>query len=392
MSRVRKHSHIWGKGTGTLVTAGNADVTADSDVYRQLAANAAAAGDSVGAGGSFTVSVLNDSTKSRLSRNVKAKNVSVITKAKNRVKATSRASASGAASKKSGSSGSGGGDSGSTDGESGADKQSDGILGSAGKLAGHVGTGGTSPSAMSRASGNRQSASTTEGGIEIAAALALNIQSIKAEALIDDGISVTAEGGENDGNVVVRTLTYNESKITANGSASKGKIGVGVAVAINVVDYDSLAAVGDSDIAASTLTVEAGMIPETTAPASQAAVPAKSKGWLMDLLETALQDLILDLAAQAGLSDLFGEDSAKILADQLANAVDAALDALLKGTGIERLLDSNPAEQLQKNMASFLSLFLDFPTRMETDLAKILPERTKICLRQSERFPEVPED
>ena len=52
----------------------------------------------------------------------------------------------------------------------------------------------------------------------------------QAEAVIDDGISVTAEspeGSDKDGNVVVKTLTYNESKIFANGAASKGKIGVG---------------------------------------------------------------------------------------------------------------------------------------------------------------------
>jgi len=59
------------------------------------------------------------------------------------------------------------------------------------------------------------------------------------------------------------------------------------------------------------------------------------------------------------------------MAKQLSQAVKAALNALLNGTGFEKLLDSNPAEQLQKNVAAFLSLFLDFPTRMDTELKKL---------------------
>ena len=94
----------------------------------------------------------------------------------------------------------------------------------------------------------------------MAAALALNIQNIVAEALIDEDISVTAKGGEADGIVAVQSYAYNESIIMANGSASKGKIGVGVAVAINVVDYENTAVIGDSEISADTLIVEAGMI------------------------------------------------------------------------------------------------------------------------------------
>ena len=89
-----------------------------SDVsWRML--NAAATGESCAAGGSFVINVLNDRTESRISRNVKAKNVNVNTTAKNILKSTSRASANGAASTgssdASSSSGSGGGDSGDPD-------------------------------------------------------------------------------------------------------------------------------------------------------------------------------------------------------------------------------------------------------------------------------------
>ena len=153
-----------------------------------------------------------------------------------------------------------------------------------------------------------------------------------------------------------------------------------MAVSINVVDYDNNAIVGDSGVTADIMTVEAGMIPETTASPSAVSIPDKSKGWLMDLLENALKDLILDIAKSAGLADLFGESSASVLADQLTKAVKAAKDELLKGTGFENFLNTNPVEQLQKNVQAFLSLFLDFPNRMNAELNKLFPGEGKDAL------------
>ena len=68
----------------------------------------------------------------------------------------------------------------------------------------------------------------------------------------------------------------------------------------------------------------------------------------MDLLEAALKSLIMDIAASLGVSDLFGESSADVLADQLTKAVDAAKDALLKGTGFEKLLDSRGVREEER--------------------------------------------
>ena len=86
--------------------------------------------------------------------------------------------------------------------------------------------------------------------MQAAAAFALNIQSAETNAVIDDGITVIAAGEDADGTITVESLTRTDSEITANGSASQGKIGVGVAVAINVVDYESNAYIGDAAIRA----------------------------------------------------------------------------------------------------------------------------------------------
>ena len=110
------------------------------------------------------------------------------------------------------------------------------MLGGAGKLAGHVNSGGTNPAAVNGAANSRQGASTSEGSIDIAAAFTLNVQKIRAEAIIDGDLTVTAAvpEGEEGGDITVQSLAMNEAIISANGSASNGKIGVGVAVAINV--------------------------------------------------------------------------------------------------------------------------------------------------------------
>ena len=360
----------FGKGTDVLRCDGDVTVAAESAADRQLAANAAAAGDSCGVGASFAVSVLHDKTVARLSRSTEAKNVKIATKARNRARSTARASASGAAS-------SGGSDDGgsSDDGKSGADKQSDGVMGGAGKLSGHVNAGGVDPKSIKSDTDNKPSASTSEGGIEVAAALALNIQSITTLAQIDDGISVTAAGenGE-DGQLTVESLALNEGEIMANGSASQGKIGVGVAVAIQVVNYKNQAIVGDAAITADTLTVRAGLITEEETEGEENESPDSERGWLMELLESALTDLVMKIVEAAGIADLFGESGSATLASIITDAVEAASQALLDGTGLEELLQNNPYEQVKENLANFVLLFLGLPDKLEGTMESLLGE------------------
>ena len=71
----------------------------------------------------------------------------------------------------------------------------------------------------------------------MAAAFVLNIQSIHASAEITDDLTVEAiaQDGES-GHLTVESLAQNTGKLRANGSASQGRIGVGVAVALNIVE------------------------------------------------------------------------------------------------------------------------------------------------------------
>ena len=96
---------------------------------------AAAAGGTVAVGASFVVDIVNDTTASKLSRSVKAKNVTVTATAKSSVKATAKAGANGAASQSTSTTGDTSGD--ATDGDEDAgesDRQADKNVSSASKL------------------------------------------------------------------------------------------------------------------------------------------------------------------------------------------------------------------------------------------------------------------
>ena len=101
---------ILGKGKSVLTSNGDLIISATSNLNRSLTADASAAGNAVGVGGAFAISVLHDNTHAKLSRSTKAKNVTVKTSATNRERTTAKAGANGAASDS-------GGDQGDSDGD-----------------------------------------------------------------------------------------------------------------------------------------------------------------------------------------------------------------------------------------------------------------------------------
>ena len=219
---------------------------------------------------------------------------------------TSRASASGTTTSTSESSDSGNSGGGSGNGSSNQQAQS--ALNSAGRLAGGAGTNNVSSNSVGSASAKRRDASTTSGSVQAAAAFTLNIQSAQSNAVIDDGITVIATGEDQDGAITVESLTRTDSEITANGSASQGKIGVGVAVAINVVSYESNAYIGDAAIQANHLKVHAGLIlDEAEESGEENQVDAEDNGWFKALVKSAVNTIIMEIADAIGLADLVAD-------------------------------------------------------------------------------------
>jgi hypothetical protein len=107
-----------------------------------------------------------------------------------------------------------------------------------------------------------QSAETSEGGVNVAGAVALNIVTSTIEAYIPSGVSIVAGGPLN-----LKASHNTDSAAIADGSAvdpesaeAGGKIGVGVAVAINVATTKALAYIDEgADIKAGGLNIIVGM-------------------------------------------------------------------------------------------------------------------------------------
>ena len=94
-------------------------------------------------------------------------------------------------------------------------------------------------------------AETSDGDVAIAAALAITDFNSLTQAYISSTGAIEA------GDVTVRATSSEMGSAWADGTATDGDPGVGVAVAINYVDIDTKAWLGDVDITAGTITVEA---------------------------------------------------------------------------------------------------------------------------------------
>ena len=294
-----------------LQAAGDAEVSAQSAMLREMTANAAAAGGNVGVGGSFALSVVNDSARAHLRNSVDAGNVRVNAVSRTSMKSTSRAGSNGAASNASSGSTSpapegaadGEGDSKGSTEKSEADKQADKAISGGIKMAGTTGSGNLGTANLTSQVSGRQQAQTSEGNIQVAAAFVLNIQKNVSEAIIDGGIHVETP---DSGKVSVNASNNTIAAIYGNASATKAKIGVGVAVAINVVTYDNLAKIGVASVHTGDLEVTALMYKDLL---KQTVTLQNNQGntILEKYIDYALNELFEELSKELDLEDVLGE-------------------------------------------------------------------------------------
>ncbi len=94
--------------------------------------------------------------------------------------------------------------------------------------------------------------------VTVAAAIAVSIVESSNVAEIADGLSINAGGL-----LTVKSSNNTDASTQADGSASKGSVGIGAAVSINVVDFDNQAIIGASKITADGVVVEALMTEES---------------------------------------------------------------------------------------------------------------------------------
>ncbi|MDL2318393.1 hypothetical protein LJC74_04855 [Eubacteriales bacterium OttesenSCG-928-A19] len=264
-----------GRGTDDTVS-GDMVVASAMAMDRNLVADASATGGETVIGAAIGVSVLNDSSEATLARNMTvAGNVTVSATGESRLDSLMKASASGAKEPETkGDAGEAAG--GDTDQENIENLMEDGKLGenesantgaqdavqamqadgeveqrtgaaaaTGEKLAGLVGSKNINTNSVSKQLEKREKAQTSEGSVQVAAAIAVNVQDHLVRALIKDDTVLTATAG------MVRVTALGDTDAilkatataTGTGSGSEEK-GIGAAVAVNVVSYTVESRVG----------------------------------------------------------------------------------------------------------------------------------------------------
>ena len=154
-------------------------------------------------------------------------------------------------------------------------------------MAGSTGSGNLGSASLTKQTANRQQAQTSEGNVQVAAAFVLNIHQNVSEAVVDGNIHVQTP---DSGKVTVNASNNTVAAIYGNASATNAKIGVGVAVAINVVTYENIAKIGNATVKTGDLEVSAVMYKDIL---KQVTTQANKQGntILEQLLDTAFREL-----------------------------------------------------------------------------------------------------
>jgi hypothetical protein len=124
-----------------------------------------------------------------------------------------------------------------------------------------------------------RSASTSEGNVSVAAAVGINVQKNLVQAVVPDGVTISAGGI-----LTLRAVTNTDGRITADGKAvgvpdadgkmpPEAKIGVGAAVAVNLVRGEGIARLGVANHGAGGAVIEAVKLDVETLLAGGAAGP-----------------------------------------------------------------------------------------------------------------------
>lgn len=417
-----------GKMLGNVLNlTGNALINAANSITRTITADAAAVGGGVGVGASFIIDILNDSAKAKLARSVKGNgNVTVSADAISRLNATAKSGAKGSVSEDAGNAGSGdgGNDSGasgdepppsggsdnkvdlpddyyegldnlfgegSTDNEleedddpeslaplfkeGEADKFVDSNKQSAQDLSNLVANnnGNVNSQNVGNAFENRQKAETSEGSVQVAATMVLNIQVNTALAQIDEVEFIKA-----DGTVSVTSRHDTDGVIMADASATNSTTGVGVAVAINTVTYTNVAEILTNSITAGGVVVRANVYEGKTEEAAEGFFEAIKK----DVLDTVdgVKNFIGSVREAAGKDALdsfirsYLADRAITYSKELENGI---LQLIVQWVG-ELLQGKTPSFPTTEQENKIQGEVTDFAKDQVTNLAKIIFKKVKV--------------
>ena len=254
---------------------GNVLVSAKSYVIHEMKAETTSAGAGTAVGTGVSVSVVSDESNARLNQSLEAKDVTVHSETISSIVNRVAASASG----------------GNKEKNKSADGQADGLLNTAGKLAGKNNSKSISTAQIEEAkSENRQKIETGEGSVGVAGAVLLNVHRGVSIAEIMQGVNVNATG-----TVTVSAVNVMTSKAKADASSTNSDVGVGIGAAVNIIYLKNIAQIGDGEIKAAILNVTART--NVTEPAEQ----QDEKETLRKLLSEQAEEFITELMDETGL-------------------------------------------------------------------------------------------
>ncbi len=316
-----------GRLSGGALTAKTVAVTAENTAAHNMTADASTGGGGVALGGAFAVTVIHDEALARLNKSV------TNTAGDSAVTVTATANATQSVTATAGVTGGVKGTAGKDGSAGSADKQVDSILGGAGNIA--ASNKSKSLSMKGSGSSDRQKAQTSEGSIGGAAAVAVNVLSNSAVARVMNGTVINIGGA-----MAVKSVNRTETKLKANGSTAKTDTGVGVAVAVNIVNIENIAEIGTGAVTAGSLIVSA-LMPEkadnaademTTVkmPESRDAMIAQLATYIKDGINSALSEMGVDQTAIGELAAEFSE---------------TFIEYVLKETGLSELLGDGTFEE-----------------------------------------------
>ena len=243
-------------GTGSGVNpTGNLSITADHKSNVTTSAGGDAAGAQVAVGAAVAVTVANDSAIASTERDIAAGGAVTLSAHQAAASNTSaKASAKG--------------------GKSSSSSPSDGVDQNVGNKRGFGDTVASHNSSSNSGSTASPTASTSSGSVSVAAAIGVNIANADARATIADGLTIGAgdlltvsSSTNTDANAKADATAVTKASSGAGGSGGSGggggssAVGVGAAVALNVASSTAEGRIGDDDVTAKGVKVEAVMTP-----------------------------------------------------------------------------------------------------------------------------------
>lgn len=238
-------------GTGGLLTLGSVEAKADHTGNTDVKTDSSVSGGKAAIGAALSLNFVNDTTTSTTARNITATTggVSFSALAYANTDSISKAAAGGTSQAK--------------DSSDTADKQ----------VSDQLDANDTSANAKQRkadAAGkakSQDSSGSGGGAVSVAAGISLNLVTSTANASLGDGLVITSAG-----KFALTSSNETDARAIADGSTANGsnKVGIGAAVALNIVNAKNLANIGTgARITSEGLAIEAKMSPNTaTVPAN----------------------------------------------------------------------------------------------------------------------------